>query len=503
MEADPLLLLDAFGDPVQLLQLSAADGGRRTAPPAAAGAGRKPPPPQRRAPPPSDLPAAAVLLALALAAVFACSVVAAAVAAASAWRAAPCGAPGSAGRGGHRLLPPAPADPAARPLAAATPSQPAPTAAVYTAAPSPPAQRRRRIALLHKVHGAVTLRALHAAMLAKQQVEEAGGWYGLLYSAHPDDAPPPVAAPGEVPATQAAIAVDALRRALGRGAVAVVGRSDVAAALGEQLLREQRRVFGEKEWAWATNDAVDAAWFLLHGEDVLPDWAQHVWLLELDVGWTGDLVGALESTVSCGASGGSRGGGSNGGGLRSGGTAVSGSSGSSAGGGGGGGGCGRDPDWVSFNTMRADEGWRWYAVRNFEPPAGVWRSYRHAARASRALLRALASELRAGRVASDEAMAPSVCAGAGWCAVDAGWQPGHAVIGRDRATGEALYRWELLIPPQRWERLAADDAEAARRCAAAASGAGADDAAAASGGAGGALQREDCVPGRLYHKLKW
>jgi hypothetical protein len=120
--------------------------------------------------------------------------------------------------------------------------------------------RRRRIAVLHKAHGDVTLRGLHAAMLAKQQVEAAGGWYCLLYSAHPADAPPAAKAPGEVPATRAAIVVDALRRALGHGAVAVVGRSDVAGALGARLLAEQRRVFGEQEWAWATNDAVDATW---------------------------------------------------------------------------------------------------------------------------------------------------------------------------------------------------------------------------------------------------
>lgn len=220
--------------------------------------------------------------------------------------------------------------------------------------------------------------------------------------------------------------------------------------------------------------------YLLHGEAALPDWAQHVWLLELDVGWTGDLVGALDSTVSCGAP-------------------VSGSGAGSGGGSGGGSarGCEREPDWVAFNTMRADQGWRWYAALNFAPPAGIYRSYRHASRLSRALLRLLASELRAGRVASDEAMAPSVCAGAGWCALDAGWQPGHPVIGSDRATGEALYRWEVLIPPQRWQQLAEDDAEAAARCAGA--GSGAD----RRRGAGGERGAQPCVPGRLYHKLKW
>lgn len=203
--------------------------------------------------------------------------------------------------------------------------------------------------------------------------------------------------------------------------------------------------------------------YLNHGARELPPWAEHVWLVELDVGWTGDIVDALLATL--GARNGTRQG---------------------DGGGGGGGGDG-EPDWHSFNTMRANAGWHWYAARNFLPDGGVWRSYRHAARASARLLAALAAELSAGHVASDEAMAPSVCAAAaGWCVIDASWQPGHPALGVDAATGEALYRWELLIPPERWAAVVAADGAAAAACAAGRS-------------AGGA----PCLGGKLYHKLKW
>jgi len=125
--------------------------------------------------------------------------------------------------------------------------------------------QQRRIALLHKVHGSsLTLRGLHAALLAKQQVEAAGGWYGVLYSTHPDLLQRPAAA-----GTPERISLDLLRHVVGGGgsggssnaSVMPVGRGEVAAALGEGLLAEQRRVVGQAEWAWVTNDAVDVAWW--------------------------------------------------------------------------------------------------------------------------------------------------------------------------------------------------------------------------------------------------
>jgi hypothetical protein len=127
-----------------------------------------------------------------------------------------------------------------------------------------------RIALLHKGHGTITARGLAAAVLAQRQVLEAGGWYGFLYSSHPNELPDMVGADNDngndgadaaaAGAEAARASLLALRAALGDGAVFAVGRAEVAAALGEGLLAEQRRVFGPDEWAWATNDAVDAAW---------------------------------------------------------------------------------------------------------------------------------------------------------------------------------------------------------------------------------------------------
>ena len=114
----------------------------------------------------------------------------------------------------------------------------------------------RRVALLHKGSGPLTARGLHAALRAKAEVEAGGGWYGFLYSLHPGRLPPS----GPPGGTQAAISLDLLRRTLGLESVFALGRGEVEAALGAALLEEQRRVVGEAEWAWATNDAVEAAW---------------------------------------------------------------------------------------------------------------------------------------------------------------------------------------------------------------------------------------------------
>ena len=204
----------------------------------------------------------------------------------------------------------------------------------------------------------------------------------------------------------------------------------------------------------------------LHGQGVLPDWVQHLWLLEVDVAWTGSLLAALASTVS--------------------------RNNSSSGG-------GQEPDYVAFNTERADAGWRWFQARNWEPPNGLWRSYRHAARYSTRLLRAVAEAMRAGRVQSDEATGPTVCAANAGCVIDASWQPGHPVLGTDRMTGEAMYRWELLITPERWAALEAADAAELARC---------------RPGSAENMVHQETAPaqvvsncsdqgGWLYHKIKW
>ncbi len=235
-------------------------------------------------------------------------------------------------------------------------------------------------------------------------------------------------------------------------------------------------------------------------------------MVELDVGWTGDLVGALMTTYS--SSGGGGGGGSSSdlvGGHPENTTASSSSSSS----GGSSEASMREPDWVAYNTMRADAGWRWFSVRNWDTgntSTEVWRSYRHAARYSRRLLRAIAAHMAAGRVQSDEATAASVCKSSpDWCVVDASWQPGHPVNGQDGRTGEALYRWELMISPERWAAIVANDEGEAQRCAAAAAAAGeaAGEAVAAGWKSGGGAREVaaasdlNCMPGRLYHKLKW
>jgi len=201
-------------------------------------------------------------------------------------------------------------------------------------------------------------------------------------------------------------------------------------------------------------------------------------MVELDVAWTGDLVGALMSTLS----------------------ASSGTPATAA--------TIQQPaaammskpaaDLVAFNIQKADPGWRWFAVRNRLNDTSVWRSYRHAARLSRRLLLAIAREMRAGHVQSDEATAASVCKqNADWCVVDDSWQPGHPVIGWDRESGEVLYRWELLIGAERWARIVAADEAEMRQCGSRETvNGGSGEGAAGSTGA-------SCVPGRLYHKLKW
>lgn len=360
----------------------------------------------------------------------------------------------------------------------------------------------RRIALLHKAHGVLTARGLAAALAAAQEVRRGGGWYRFLYSIHPGGyAPPPN---GSLPAgTHGAHAITLLKALLGNESVYVVGQGEVEAAFGAALLTEQRSVIGGGEWGWVANDAAEAAWWELWGARDLPQWAGHLWLVELDVGWTGSLVGALESTVGAGAqadaaaaaahqfspaaAGAQEPAATRGvaaGGQRS----DAGASG---------------PDWVAFNTARADEGWRWFAARNWQPPGGLWRSYRHAARCSRRLLGAVAAAMRAGRVQSDEATGPTVCAAeAAWCVLDTAWQPGHPAIGRDRATGEALYRWELLIGPQRWATQAAADSDALLHCAQRPGGGGIAAAGAPGGSRAGA--GDPCeVGGWLYHKIKW
>lgn len=117
-------------------------------------------------------------------------------------------------------------------------------------------QPRRRIALLHKAHATLTLRGLHAALSAKEEVESAGGWYGFLFSQHPER----LAADGQPRGLQQRLSLEMLRRVLGNGSVAVVGRGEVEGALGQGLLEAQRRVIGEREWAWVTNDVVDVTW---------------------------------------------------------------------------------------------------------------------------------------------------------------------------------------------------------------------------------------------------
>jgi hypothetical protein len=179
-----------------------------------------------------------------------------------------------------------------------------------------------------------------------------------------------------------------------------------------------------------------------------------VWSVELDVAWTGDVVDALWSTVNS-----------------------------------------TDADWVAYGTQRSTRKWFWHTCHNWLRKGEEWKSMRHAARYSRRLLRAIAESMRAGRVQCDELTAPSICAReAGWCAVDASWQPGHPAAGWDPETGEDLYRWDSRISPEQWDRVLAADAAAAAAAAAAAN------AAAAGGGAGAAGGR---LGGRLYHKIKW
>jgi hypothetical protein len=123
--------------------------------------------------------------------------------------------------------------------------------------PEPPLDHRRRVAFVHKARaGSLTIRGMQAALVAKEQVEAAGGSYNLIYSVHPAD----LTALTEPENEKWRVELEMLWHGLGGAAVFAVGADGVREALGAALLSEQRRVFGEQEWAWATNDAVDVAW---------------------------------------------------------------------------------------------------------------------------------------------------------------------------------------------------------------------------------------------------
>lgn len=97
----------------------------------------------------------------------------------------------------------------------------------------------------------LSLRALASFAAARQEVEAGGGWYGVMYSTHPSS--------GGVPSMDEEHSLAVARALVGADRVYVVGTRDIEAAFGPKLLAEQKRMFGG-HWAWATNDAVDAAW---------------------------------------------------------------------------------------------------------------------------------------------------------------------------------------------------------------------------------------------------
>ena len=398
---------------------------------------------------------------------------------------------------------------AAAAAAAPDPALVAAAAARRAAAYSFQRPRDRRVALLHKAAEPVTLRGVRAAVEAKRQVEAAGGWYQLVYSVYPDTLPPAAAAggpPGAAAAAGAAngstaaaaaaaagggfssaqpaserqrVTLAALRAALGDASVAVVGRGDVERELGRGTLDAYRELLTgkmrQKDWAWSTNDVVDVTWFLLQqrqqrqqqqpggqqqqgqsaGVARLPDWATHVWSVELDVAWTGDLVDAL----------------------------LLASNGSSA-------------DWVGYDTRArvSSRDWFWHGCHNWLPRgAPVVSSMRHAGRYSARLLAAIAASMRARRVQCDEITAPAVCrAHADWCSIDMSWRPGHPASGTDPRTGEDLYRWDSRIEAGQWDAVLAADAAAAAEAARARGDGG------GGGGGGGGVGG-----GILYHKIKW
>jgi len=362
----------------------------------------------------------------------------------------------------------------------------------------------RRVAFLHKASDPVTLRGLQAALLAKKQVEAAGGWYGFLYSLYPHQLPNATHRPAS---ERQRITLDTLRAALGNGTVAAVGWDQVVEALGADVLGDYRwlltKKMKQKDWAWSTNDVVDVTWCVLlvlvlllvvhgpghdcsssklhgsgtircflklppalltcscHGHatsflsppphptrhptphqrnrhmshgDSLPDWANHIWSVELDVAWTGDIVDALLSTVNK-----------------------------------------TDADWVGYATQRSTSkrAWFWHTCHNWLPADKVYKSMRHAARYSRRLLAAIAQEMRARHVQCDEITAPSVChVHSDWCVVDDSWQPGHPSLGFDPLTGEDLYQWNTLISPDQWDAVLRADTAVQQQLALPAGGGG-------------------------------
>lgn len=117
--------------------------------------------------------------------------------------------------------------------------------------------------------------------------------------------------------------------------------------------------------------------------------------------------------------------------------------------------------------------WLGSPLRNFLEPDEIWTAARHAVRISTRLLRAVATELRAGSVAPAAALAPSVCARLGrsyysqsWCRLDGCWRTGHPSVGAHPKSGVEAFAWGTPLSPGEWERVTKAYEAAAARAAA-------------------------------------
>ncbi|KAG2490989.1 hypothetical protein HYH03_010661 [Edaphochlamys debaryana] len=139
----------------------------------------------------------------------------------------------------------------------------------------------------------VTPGLLERLAKAKEQLDECGGYYRVLYIRQDEPAN----------LTAAALDIKALQGAVGPGVVLPIGPPDFALVFGmewgklkkhdwlaESAKEEENATTGS--FAWHHCDAPELVWYTVFAKK-LPPAVEHVWVSEWDVGWLGSLPGIL------------------------------------------------------------------------------------------------------------------------------------------------------------------------------------------------------------------
>lgn len=151
---------------------------------------------------------------------------------------------------------------------------------------------RLTFCLMQKTHS-LTPRLMVDAARAKQQILSHGGIYHLVYWSDDD------------PNRQLLHAANilSLKAHLGEAHVIPVNNSQIEAAPWPGVLKRMRgnvpnvlQRLGWKrkpqKWQWRACDVPDHLWYR-NVRSTLPAWVTHIWVMEYDVSWTGNLPGLL------------------------------------------------------------------------------------------------------------------------------------------------------------------------------------------------------------------